>query len=685
MDTENLYYDRDLSWLSFNYRVLLEAKDITVPLYERVNFLAIFSSNLDEFFRVRVAALRGAIKLGEERYSRDHRLSSKMLLAKILETVKAQQEEFGSIYRDHILPALAENGIILYNNAEILDVHQAATRHYFRTKVLTYLQPIIFSEKSKTPFLENRSLYFVIKLKRKQEPELAFQYALLNIPSNHLPRFYALPKHNNFYYYIFLDDVIRCNLEMIFPGYEIMECHSIKLNRDSDLHIDDEYTGDLVDKIKERLDSRNLGVPSRFLYDARMPQDTLDFITKELQLDQADMVLGGAYHNLDNLSKLPNPMEPLLENEPLPALPHKQLEEHDTLFEAIKDQDYILHFPYNSYDYVLRFFNEAAIDPFVSEIKLTVYRIAASSFIANALISAVRNGKKVTVFVEVKARFDEANNLRWAAAMEKAGIKIIYSIPGLKVHAKVALVIRKESGKRQEFAFFGTGNFNESTAKIYADHGLLTANPELTDELNQVFKYLNKRKTEPNLKHLLVSQFNILPRFMELIDREIKLAKAGKTGHIIIKLNNLEDPVMIDKLYEANRAGVQIDLIVRGICCLIPGVEGMSENIKIVRIVDRFLEHARVFIFHHEGKPDIFMGSADWMRRNLYHRVEVVFPIYDEQARQEILRIVQLQLLDNTKGCLLDEEHRNHPISQENAEKIQAQVDTYQFVKEKQA
>ena len=364
----------------------------------------------------------------------------------------------------------------------------------------------------------------MVELTRKDEENPEIQYGLLNIPSDHLPRFFKLPNIGDMHYYIFLDDIVRHNLSSAFPGYNVLGAYSVKLNRDSDLGIEDEYSGDLITKIKKQLDNRNIGVPSRFLYDKNIPEAALDFIIKKLEIHESDAVRGGRYHNFYDLFSLPNPLKPALADKYMPSLNHPDLDQQESMFEAIQNQEYILHFPYNPYDYVLRFFNEAAIDPYVTEIKLTVYRMASDSFIGNALISAVRNGKKVTVFVEVKARFDEANNLKWAAAMEKEGIKITYSIPGLKVHAKVALIIRKKDGVRQEFAYFGTGNFNEKTALIYADHGFLTANQEMTDELNSVFKYLNKRKKVPEFKHLLVSQFNIVPRFMELIDREIDLA-----------------------------------------------------------------------------------------------------------------------------------------------------------------
>jgi len=400
-----------------------------------------------------------------------------------------------------------------------------------------------------------------------------------------------------------------------------------------------------------------------------------------LGLSKEDLVEGGKYHNFYDFFGLPNPLAPTLESKKLSPLSHSMLDKLPTFFEALDKKDIMLHFPYQSYDYVLQFFNEAAIDPFVKEIYVTVYRIAANSFIANALISATRNGKKVTCFVEVKARFDEANNLKWAAEMKEAGVIIIYSIPGLKVHAKVALVVREKMGEEKEYAFLGTGNFNESTAKIYADHGLFTTDQHLTHDLKKVFEFLSSMETKPAMEHLLVAQINLKEQMAALIDQEIAHAQQGKKASIKIKLNNLEDSTMIDKLYEASQAGVSIHLIIRGICCLIPGVPDMSENITITRILDRYLEHARIFIFHNAGNPAVYMGSADWMKRNLYRRVEVVFPVRNPEIRKEIFQLMELQLKDNTKAVQLNEKHENLPINASSAEKHQAQTDFYYWLK----
>lgn len=671
------YFDRDISWLSFNYRVLMEAANKDVPLYERVKFLAIYSSNLDEFFRVRVAALRSIVDIDKKKINKRFNKKPSKVLGKILLEVNKQLEEFGAIKRDVILPELKKHNIVLYRNEPILEAHKDVIEHYFKSKVLSYLHPIVMTApKSKSPYLDNRALYFAIDITDAQQQQ---HYAHLKIPSNDLPRFIPLPSVNDVFYYISIDDIIRKNVEFLFPGYSIKGCYGIKLNRDADLNIEDEYSGDLVKKIRKQIENRNLGVPSRFLYDRSMPSEMLQYLVSAFELTEEDIVPGGRYHNMNDLMELDNPLAPKLQNEPLTAIKVPKLENGESIFDVIDSGDVMLHFPYQSYDYVLRLFNEASLDSDVEEVKATFYRIAPDSFISNALISAANNGKKVTVFIEIKARFDEQNNLLWADKMKEAGIQIIYSIPGLKVHAKVALVKRRKGKDIINYGFFGTGNFNEKTASIYADDALLTNDVSLTTELDSLFDFLAHKK-EPNpFKKLLVSQFNIIEELIKLVDFEINEAQNGRKAHVTLKLNNLQDDVMIDKLYEASNAGVEVDLIVRAICCLKPGVKGMSENITVRRIVDRYLEHSRVYIFYHGGKEKIFLGSADWMKRNLYRRIEVVYPLFDSKAREEIKKMIEIQLSDNTKSCLIDKKLRNIPLRNKKP-KVQAQVDFYKWL-----
>lgn len=646
-------HDRDLSWLTFNHRVLMEARRPEVPLYEKIKFLAIFSSNLDEFFRVRFASLKSFKKLKSKK-SMEEVDVKEGLLEEIIEVVKLQQKEFGMIYKDLIIPELAKHHIRIWSGEELSELNRKSLNHYFKSRVLAYIQPAEVDPKGKQQiFLQNRGLYFAIKLRSRDEA-MRERLMIVNIPSDHQPRFAELATGDDTHMYMFLDDMLRLNLPFLFPDDFILGVWSVKLNRDADLYIEDEFSGDLVEKITNQLHQRNIGAPSRFLYDMHMPDDVLKALRKSLNLSKDELVPGGRYHNFFDFFAFPNPLYPKLESEKWPSLRNPELENEISLLNAIEKKDYLLHFPYESYDYVLRLFNEAANDPYVREIRTTLYRVASDSVIANALISAAHNGKKVVVFMELKARFDEENNIKWARAMEKAGIKIIYSIPGLKVHAKVALITRKSPGGPGRIAFFGTGNFNEKTAAIYADHGLCTSNEQMTGELEKLLQYLHKKKKDPKPETLLISQFNMPDKFRTLIDREIAHVNNNFAGHIIIKVNNLEDPLMIEKLYQASNAGVKIDLIVRGICCLVPGQKGFSENIRVRRIVDRYLEHARIFWFRNRGEHEIFMGSADWMKRNLYYRIEVVFPILDEVYKKEIEKNLEFQLKDNFKAVELN-------------------------------
>lgn len=679
-----VFLNRDLSWLSFNHRVLMEAADKTVPLYSRISFLSIFSSNLDEFFRVRMPAIFAFSNLEskkislEEEYPRD-------LVQQVQATVFEQLEEFGSILTKQLLPGLQQQNIFLYYNEPVRKEHAETVREYFLSRVLSFLQPVFIQKDNQAGFfLENNALYFIIDLVSPEQPE-KHQFALLNIPSANLPRFYELPMLGDDHYILFLDDVVRENLQEVFPGFDIQEAWSIKLTRDAEMNLEDEFIGDIAEKIEKQLEKREGGHATRLLFDQRMPEPVRDFVQKYFGLRTEELVPGGRYHNLKDLGGLPNPVKGKIAQINWPAVTHPGFNNHLSIFQSISEREKLLHLPYHSYNYILRFFNEAAIDPHVSEIYITLYRVAADSHIVNALISAARNGKRVTVFVELKARFDEANNLRWSKKMKAAGIKIINSIPRLKVHAKVALVKRWENEQWKDYSFMATGNFNEATGRFYTDHVFFTTNLEFGKELDMLFTYLQSR-TQPVLygkisfNHLLVSQFNMVKRFNKLIDREIKNALKGKPASIIIKLNNLQERDMISRLYEASQAGVKVQLLVRSICCLAAGVEGQSENITVHRIVDRYLEHARVFVFHNDGEPLCFMGSADWMNRNLHSRIEVCFPVYDVKLKQELLDILDLQLRDNTKAVLFTSDLKNNRITPAEPP-VAAQQSIYEYVK----
>jgi polyphosphate kinase len=682
------FLNRDLSWLSFNHRVLLEAADTSVPLYSRIQFLSIFSSNLDEFFRVRMPSIYAFTSIKAKKTSlRDEYPAD--LAAEVKSMVQKQLEEYGRILTTQILPELRENGIHLYYGDGIKEEHKDAVREFFLSRVLSFLQPIILKKENQpNVFLENNYLYFIVYIESLAEPGNP-AYALLNIPSDQLPRFSELKKIDDKNYILFIDDVIRENLSEVFPGYKIHDAYSVKITRDAELNIVDEFAGDIADKIEKQLSKRDIGTSTRFLFDKRMPGEIREFVLNYFSVYEDEMVEGGRYHNLKDLGSLPNPSGRKLTYDNWPSVPHPDFSYQDSIFKIIGEGERLLHLPYHSYNYILRFFNEAAIDPAVKEIYVTLYRVAANSHIVNALISAAKNGKKVTVFVELKARFDEANNLRWSKKMKEAGVKIINSIPGLKVHAKIALVSRGEEKEMNYYSLLATGNFNETTGRFYTDHVFFTSKKEFSIELQQLFLYLQSRQQPEEygkitFKHLLVSQFNLVKRFKKMIDREIENAKNGIPAQIVIKVNNLQEREMVEKLYEASNAGVKIELIVRSICCVAPGIAGQSENITIRRIVDRYLEHARIFLFYNNGEIEIYMGSADWMSRNLHSRIEVVFPVYEEKLKKELIDILQLQISDTEKAVLVKADYSNEKIPMQPAQaQIAAQESIYNYVKNK--
>ncbi|MFC2084441.1 polyphosphate kinase 1 [Bacteroidota bacterium] len=682
-----IFFNRELSWLSFNYRVLQEVKDVSVPLYERLKFMAIYSSNLDEFFRVRVASLRSLLRLNKEKTKEKLKFNPSKLLNQIHDVVNSQQEELGEIYRSQILTDLKENNIYLVNEKELNDSQKDFVLQYFKENVAQYIKPELFLKNKINSFLQNRKLYLVLNLSEKLHKNNSdvsiHNHALVEIPTDYIPRFISLPESNGKHYIMFLDDIIRFSLPEIFSAYNynIVSSYSVKLTRDAELYIDDEFSGNLLFKIKKGLTKRNIGVPSRFLFDKEMPKNLLKLLKESLDLEKEDLVPGGKYHNFNDFFSFPNPTQKSLSNEQLNNLSHKALDNSDNIFNSISISDYGLHFPYQKYDYVINFLKESANDPKVTSIKITQYRVTNNSEIVKALIEAANKGKEVTAFVEVKARFDEELNIKWAEEMAKAGIKVFYSFPGLKVHAKIAIITRKEEKSVKKYCYLGTGNFNEKTAKIYSDFGLLTSDERLTNEVEQVFNFLMEEKLDYKFKHLLVAQFNMRKKFNKLIENEIRNAQSGKKAYILLKMNSLEDKKMINKLYNASQAGVKIDIIIRGVCCLIPGLKGISDNINIISIVDRYLEHARLYLFYNNGKEILLAASADWMRRNLSRRIEVGFPVYDENIKTDIKKILELQLNDNIKARIIDNNDSNNYKRCESEEIIQAQLNTHEYLK----
>lgn len=686
MKSKNLpYIHRDISWLSFNYRVLQESKDPSVPLLERLKFLAIYSSNLDEFFRVRVAGLKNLVRVGKKTKAQLE-FSPKEVLTEVLKIVNKQQAEFSDIFENQIVPELSRYHINILRRTELNEEQSDFLHNYFEENMLPFVQPVLLVPKKIKPFLNNAALYLTLQM--KEEPGLGRskdRYAILKIPSDHLPRFIELPAADGEHDLIILDDVVRFTAGFVFPGYEIIDAFSVKLTRDAELYIEDEFSGDLVSKIKRSLSKRNVGPPSRLVFDRTMTKELLNILKDTFDLDDMDLLPEGRYHNNFDFFGFPDFGYEHLKNNELPPIPYSKLENVPDIFEAIKAKDHMIHVPYNSYESVVRLFEVASHDPDVTHIKIVQYRVARKSRIMNALMDAVKLGKQVTVFVEVKARFDEEANLRWGEKLEKAGVNVRYSFPGLKVHSKIALIARKEAGKIQLYSYLSSGNFHEGTAKVYSDFGLFTADPRLTMEVGRVFSFLETVKVpRQKFKHLLVGQFNLREALTDKINREIKHVKAGKKAEIILKLNSLQDQEMIEKLYEASQAGVRVRLIVRGICSLVPGVKGISENIEAISIVDRFLEHSRIFIFHNNGEPDIYISSADWMVRNLSHRIETTFPIYDPDIRNEIIQFVKIQLLDNVKARILDSKMSNKYIDNNAAIPVRAQIETYFETKRKE-
>ena len=647
------FYNRDLSWLSFNERVLMEAENGDVPLLERIRFLSIYSSNLDEFYRVRMPVLM-AIDNFDDRTG----LYNPYVKAQFL--VNKQQERFGHLLANDILPALKKENIHwLYNEDMPLFLEDQAAGIFFN-EVLAFIRLFSVEKDDDGFFAENNILYQAIMLSDGAGTE---RLELITVPSDELPRFFVLNSEDT-KYVVFLDDIIKNNLSYLFPGESITGVYNIKITRNAELNLQDEIDEDITVALEKELKKRDLGLATRFLCQPGIPLRHLYRIIYTLDLAKAAVVQGGYYHNMKDLSGFPL-QDAHLSYSKWHSHQSLFLKKEDTLFDLILQKDLMVHVPYQNYDPILRFFNEAANDTFVEEIYVTLYRVAAQSRIVNALITAAKNGKKVSVMVELKARFDEANNIKWASRMKAAGVKLIYSSADMKVHAKVALVKRTVRNKSHYIGLLATGNLNESTARFYTDHILMTANQEMLRELHLLFGFLRKKKKKPlledaiNFEHLLVAQFNLQQKFLSLIDREISNAKKGLPAGMIIKMNNLEEKVLISKLYEASNAGVKIEMIVRSVCCLIPGVPGQSENITVLRIVDRYLEHGRIFVFNNTGDNEVFMGSADWMNRNIYGRIEVCFPVYDAILKSRLIEMLNLQLSDTAQAVELNEELQN--------------------------
>ena len=674
---------RDLSWLRFNARVLQEAQSPAVPLLERLKFLAIFSSNLDEFFKVRVATLRRLVKLKKKTRAKLGE-SPKRLLKEVLTEVARQQQEFGDTFRDQLLPELNRRHIHLLNETELSEEQRAWVAQYFRDNVRDLLSPVVLDDTLHHLFLKDQAVYLTFYLSqphkgagKKAEAE---RVLAMELPTKrHGGRFVRLPDVGEERYVLFLDDVIRVGAPELFPAYQRVAVSAIKLSRDAELDIEEEVSGDLMAKISSSLAKRATGFPARLLFDPAMPKEALRALMQKTGIGDEELVEGSRYHNFRDFFGFPDFGEPTFHYPPRPALAHPTLPRTGSLLAAIGARDHLLHPPYQSFDYVTRLLREAAADPRVSAISVTLYRVASKSEVVKALLKAAKHGKQVTVVVELKARFDEESNLFWADKLQRAGAHVVFTPPELKCHAKVLLIARREADEStRQYAYFSTGNFNESTSTLYTDHGLFTADERLTREAGAVFDYLLDQTTAPVLEHLLVAPFGLRPGLNALIDYEIKQAKKGQEAYVLLKLNALQDEGMIAKLYEASQAGVRVELVVRGIGCLVPGQPGQSDNIQQRGLVDRYLEHSRVYVFAHGGTEKVFVSSADWMTRNLDRRVEVAFPIFDDALRAEVRHLLDLQRQDNVKA----RDFENQFIPAAAGEKpVRAQEATYQHLK----
>lgn len=674
--------NRELSWLSFNDRVLQEANDIHVPLLERLKFLGIFSSNLDEFFRVRVATNKRMLQVKSTKTNSINKKEIQEALQDIYNKVVIQQVKFNNIY-NQLLDEFKSKNVYFVNEKQINIQQTLEVRKYFKDEIINTIFPLILDEKRSFPFLRDNTVYLACKLSNTITKEK--KYALIPLPTKVKKRFFQLPKQGGNTYMMFIDDVIRCNLDVVFSSFEfnVFEAYTIKLTRDAEIDLESDVSVDILDTIKNSLKQRKKGQPVRLIYDQEMPKDFIKFINQKLKLSKDELIPGQRYHNFRDFIGFPDIKKTDLKYQNLVPLAIPDLDKAKTLFNAMRNKDFLINHPYQPFSYIIRLLREAAIDPNVVSIKITLYRVAENSNVVNALINAVKNGKKVTVMMELKARFDEEHNIYWSNKLREEGATVLFTIPSYKVHTKMCLITRKEKSGLKNYAHLGTGNYNGETAKFYCDHSVLTSNKRITDELTKVFKLIADFKPEKyKFNALLVSPINLRSTFLRLIDAEISNKKAGKEAYIIMKMNSLVDLEIIDKLYAASNAGVRIDLIVRGICCLVPGIKGKSENIHAISIVDKFLEHARVYVFANAGRERIYMGSADMMTRNLDSRIEVCFPVISPDIKNEIRKMLNIQLSDNSKARILDAYQINE-YKPNGIPRIRSQVEFYNYLKNK--
>lgn len=677
------YINREISWLSFNERVLQEAADEKNPLVERLRFLGIFSNNLDEFYRVRFATIKrmmqyepNTILIGGQK--------PKQVLKQIQDIVLKQRIWFDKIYQN-ILHGLEQHNIFIINEHELNETQSEFVKNYFLEKVRPVLIPIMLDKLEEFPILKDRTIYLAVKLSNTVKAEKR-RYSLIEIPTNVLPRFIKLPSAQNENYIILLDDIIRFNMKDIFFlfDYDTFEAYTIKITRDAELDIDHDVSKSLLENLAKSVKKRETGQPVRLIYDYEIPKDMLKFLVQRIKLSEVDnIVSGGRYHNFKDFINFPDLGNEALVFPKQPQLPHDIIKPNKSVLARMKEGDILLHYPYQSFTHFIDFIREAAIDPKVESIHITLYRIAKNSAVANALLNAKKNGKEVTVVIELQARFDEESNIYWSQVLQEEGVNIIYGVKNHKVHCKLCLVTRKEKGKLVRYANISTGNYHDSTSKIYTDKSLLTCNPKITTEIARLFDFFDNNLRTGRYRELLVAPFNMRQKLVALINNEIKNAKARKEAYMYIKLNSLVDEEMINKLYQASQAGVKIKMICRSICSLIPGVKGLSENIEIISIVGKYLEHNRMMIFCNGGDEKYFIMSSDWMVRNLDHRIEIACPIYDKKIQQELKEILMMQFNDNVKARIIDVEQKNEYRKTNTIQEFNAQEEIYNYLKQK--
>ncbi len=675
--------NREISWLHFNGRVLQEAADPHVPLLERIKFLGIFSNNLDEFFRVMVATLNRMLKFRKRDYKFIN-FNPSQILKQVNQIEQEHQQTVAGIF-SNIIKELAEENIYFVNEKQLSAGQQEFVLQYFKRQVRSNLFPLMLQNILDADWMEDKSIYLAIDLRKSNAPE-SRTFALIKVPTNVLPRFVVLPQEDDKTYIIMLDDIIRFGLPGVFSifGFDQYEAYTIKFTRDAEMDFENDVSKSFLEVMTESLKQRKMGIPVRFIHDKALPEDLLESLMKKLGITEYDTISKrGRYHNFKDFMNFPEVGRPDLKYPPAPPLPHPLLSMNTSTFELLRQRDVMLHFPYQSYNFVIDLLREASIDPKVRSIKITLYRVAESSNVIHSLINAARNGKQVTVFLELQARFDEAANIYWSERLHEEGVKIFHTIPGIKVHSKLMLIRRKENAENVYYASIGTGNFNEQTAKVYADDSLLTSNKEIVEDVNKVFHLFESKYQPPRFKKLVVAPFAMRNFFLKMLSREIRNAEAGKEAWALIKLNSLADEQMVRKLYKASQAGVKIRLIVRGICVLVPGIQGLSENIEAISIVDKYLEHSRVLVFCNGGDEKYYISSADWMIRNFDNRIEVACPILDPVLQQELRTMLEIQWRDNRKTRLLNSTPANDYRPAATPEPHRAQVEIYDYFKSK--